>query len=164
MEAGPAEKELLAAYEAYADALFRYCLYKTSDREVARDLVQETFVKLWNYLLSGKEIRSMRPFLYQLAGNLVIDWYRKHKTESLDNLMDQGFDPQNSSASPEVTAELSLVMRHLSKLSSDDRDLIIWRYIEDLSPKEIATILNEKENTVSVRIHRALERLRTHIQ
>lgn len=102
----------------------------------------------------------MRPFLYQLAGNLVIDWYRKHKSESLENLMDQGFDPPDLKTDNESRAELQWALANLTKLAPADRDLILWRYIEDLTPREIAEILGEKENTISVRVHRALERLR----
>lgn len=154
------QQKFLEAYDAYADAIFRYCYYKTSDKELSRDLVQETFTKLWTYLQNGNEIRTMRPFLYQLAGNLVIDWYRKHKSESLENLMDQGFDPADTKIDHESRAELQWALANLNKLAQSDRDLIIWRYVEDLSPREIADILGEKENTISVRVHRALERLR----
>jgi RNA polymerase sigma-70 factor (ECF subfamily) len=154
------EKELLAAYDAHADAIFRHCYFKTSDRELAQDMTQDVFLKAWSYMQS-QPIRNVRAFLYRLADNLVIDWYRKKKSSSLDSLMEEGFEPADLHSRVEERAELSLAFAKLQELSKDNQKLIVWRFVDDLSPREIAEILGEQENTVSVRIHRALKQLRT---
>lgn len=51
--------------------------YRVSDRELAKDLTQETFVKVWEYMVSGKVIEKLKPFLYRVATNLIIDNARK---------------------------------------------------------------------------------------
>jgi RNA polymerase sigma-70 factor (ECF subfamily) len=153
------EKQFLAAYEAYADAIFRYCFFKTKDQDLAKDLVQQTFLKAWVYLGQDHQIDNFRAFLYRLAGNLIIDWYRKRKAESLEKLADKGFEPADRHTSPDTQAEVAWMLKVLDTLDPADQELIIWRYVEDLSPRTIAEMLHEKENNVSVRIHRAKERL-----
>lgn len=154
------QKEFLEAYDAYADAIFRFCFFRTNDRELAKDLTQETFMKAWGYIEKGGVIKNMGAFLYQLAGNLVIDWYRKKKTESLDALVEDGFELADPLANTGESAEISEMMKIIKKLSRGDQNLIQWRYVEELSAKEIAVILGERENVVSVRLHRAMEKLR----
>ena len=158
------EKEFLIAYDSFSDALFRYCYFKTGDRELAKDLVSDTFMKSWDYLSSGKEIENFRPFLYRLANNMVIDWYRKKKALSLDSLAENGFDPPDATADTSQKAEIEQMMKILGNLEQSDQDLIIWRYVEDLPIKDIATLLSENENTISVRLHRALHRLKEQLQ
>lgn len=153
------EQIFLEAYEAHADAIFRFCFYKTNNRELAKDLTQETFLKAWTYAKKGDAIREYKAFLYRLAGNLVIDWYRKRKAESLDRLLEDGFDPPVP-AKGDLHSELDWALSTLHRLRHEDQELIIWRYIEDRSPGEIAELLQENENTVSVRLHRAVGRLK----
>jgi|SRR3989344_4534955 len=153
------EKTFLKAYEELSDALFRHSYFRVSNREVALDIVQEGFTKTWQYMLSGNEIRSIRPFLYRVINNLIIDYYRKARSDSLDVLLDEGFDPSFSGDKEiEGSAEMSVVRRALSALPERDRDLIIMRYVDGLSIGEIASLLGENENVVSVRLHRALNK------
>ena len=155
------KKAFLEIYEAHADAIFRHCYFKVSDRELAQDMTQQAFMQLWTYMQSGKDIEKPKSLLYRIAGNLVIDWYRKKKSESLEHLAESGFDPSDTRGEDiEQTAEFKNVLKHLSQISPEEQNLILWRFVEDLSPKEIAEILEERENTVSVRIHRAIERLK----
>ena len=81
------ESAYLAAFEENADALFRHASYRVSDRERARDLTQDTFLKTWDYLSGGGEIRNFKSFLYRTMHNLIIDEYRKKKSSSLDALL-----------------------------------------------------------------------------
>jgi len=153
------ERLFLQAYDDYADAIFRHCYFKTSDRDLAKDLTQQTFLQAWAFLKQGKTIEEFRPFLYRLANNLVIDWYRRKKADSLDQLMAEGFNPASENDSPVLIAEFNLAMKFLDKLNPTDKNLIVWRYVEDLSTKEIAVILQTSENTVSVQLHRAVKKV-----
>lgn len=157
------EMELLAAYDAHADAIFRHCYFKTSEREVALDMTQDVFLKAWSYM-QKHPVQNMRAFLYRIADNLVIDWYRRRRTESLDALMDKGFEPTEMENRIEEQAEASLALAKLRELEPNDRKLITLRFVEGLSPREIGEILGQNENTVSVRLHRALKRLRALFQ
>lgn len=154
------EQHFLTAYDQYADAIFRYCFYKTSNREVAQDLTQQTFLKTWTYLGGGQTVLEFRPFLYRTANNLIIDWYRKSKSDSLDSLMADGYEPKSKQSDPLGQVEYAWALATLKELNEEDQQLITWRYVEDMSVKEIAAILSEKENNVSVKLHRAMGRLK----
>lgn len=158
------EMELLRAYDAHADAIFRHCYFKTGERELAQDMTQDVFLKAWSYMQQKHQILNMRAFLYRLADNLVIDWYRKRKATSLDTLIDAGFEPRDIDRKIEEQAEASLALAKLRELGEDDQKLITWRFVEDLSPREIGDILDQSENVVSVRIHRALKKLKSLLQ
>lgn len=155
------EDEFITAYDRYADAIFRHCFFRCFDRELARDMVQETFIKTWEYLAAGKEVKNIRAFLYRVATNLLIDHSRKKKELSLDELKEQGFDPVTKDArEPLDFMEVQVVLRALKKLPEIYRETVTMRYLQDLTPEEIGEILGLPANTVSVRIHRGIEQLR----
>ncbi len=159
------EEAYLKAYDLYNDAIFRYCLFETSNREIALDLAQDTFMKVWEYLQAGNTIENMRAFLYRVAGNLVIDYRRKKKATSLDALLDEGFDVGHDEKSKTIDViDGRKVMELMNEIPEKYRDVIIMRYVEDLSIKEIAEVTGETENNISVRLHRGLDRVRTLVE
>ncbi|MCC2631068.1 MAG: polymerase sigma factor, sigma-70 family [Candidatus Paceibacter sp.] len=153
--------EFIALYDEMADQLFRHCFFKLSNRELALDLVQETFARTWEYIASGKEVKNIKGFLFKVANNLIIDEYRKKKAVSLETLQEQtGFDaPVNEHKKTIFSVEVDTVLTHINKLDSKYKDVILMRYVNDYSPKEIAKILGESENAVSVRINRGLKKV-----
>ncbi len=161
----PKEKntDFIKAYDDFSNDIFRFTFLKTKNREMALDITQETFTKVWEYIESGKEIGHMRGFLYQIARNLVIDHYRKKTTSSLDWLAEAGFDPASDDREDVDDFEIKEAMDIIDNLDPKYREPIMLRYMEDLSIKEIAKILDEEENTISVRIHRGLEKIRSQI-
>src|SRR3954465_13426122 len=145
--------EFIALYDEMADQLFRHCFFKVSNRELALDLVQETFARTWEYIASGKEVSNIKGFLFKVANNLIIDEYRKKKVVSLETLQEQsGFDaPTQDHKKTIFNVEVDTVLTHIKKLDDKYREVILMRYVNDYSPKEIAQILGESENAVSVR-------------
>ncbi len=155
------EQTFLEHYERFNDAIFRYIFLKVSDREKAIDLTQETFTRCYEYIQRGTEIEHMKSLLYRIAHNLVIDSYRKHKESSLDGLLEEGFDyGDDAEKTLESQIDGTKVLDIVETLPEKYRDVIIMRYVEDMSVKEIARIVGETENTVSVRIHRGLEQIK----
>jgi RNA polymerase sigma-70 factor (ECF subfamily) len=153
----------MKAYDEYADAVFRYCYFKTSDREKALDLAQETFIKVWEYMASGKPVEHMKAFIYRIASNAIIDSHRKKKSSSLEKKMEGGFDVKNENdlrEEKEIASAGAEVMEILENLEEKYREILMLRYVDDLSIKEISKIVGESENNVSVRIHRGLEKLK----
>ena len=152
------------AYHEYKDAIFRHCYFHVFDREHAKDLLQETFIKTWQYLTEGHDIDNVRAFLYRVATNLVINAARKKKEMSLESLQDQGFDP----ASDDETVgrdciQEKRVMDMLGRIDEPYRSAVTLRYVEGLSPAEISQVTGETPNAVSVRIHRGLKQLHVHL-
>lgn len=156
------KKQFQGTYDEHADALFRFAFYKLSDREKAKDIVQDAFVKFWEYLRADGEVSNPKALLFRIASNAIIDNYRKHKEVSLDILAEDGFDPGDQNAAERIMerADGSLALTLLNQLDEPLRHLLLLRYVDGLSVKEIAEITDERENTVSVRIHRALKELR----
>ncbi len=155
------EEEFLAAYDENADALFRHCFMRVRDREVAKDIVQETFSRTWVYLAEGKKIIYIKAFLYRVANNLIVDGSRKKKSSSLDKMTDEdGFEiADEMTSNPADKPDAREALRLLDSLDEIYRTAISMRYMEEMSPKEIAKALGISENVASVRIHRGIERL-----
>lgn len=161
MKSDEVEKEFLATYGQFSDAIFRHCVFRVSDREKAKDITQVAFIRLWDTVSQGKEIDNMRAFLYRIVNNLIIDEYRKRKDESLDRMRDEegfdvGFDPRNEIETRD-DYERSLLL--LETLPAHYRQALVMRHIDGLSVKEIARMTDESENVISVRIHRAIAKL-----
>ncbi len=155
------ENKFLTLYEDLADSVFRHCFYRLSDREKAKDLMQETFKRFWESLDKIESIDNPRAFIFRIANNLIIDSYRKKKEESLDSLQEEGFDIQSDGHEDILNSVMGReLMTMLEQLNDSCRDILVMRYIDDLPVKEIAKVLGISENNVSVRIHRALADLR----
>jgi RNA polymerase sigma-70 factor (ECF subfamily) len=164
------EELFTEAFEQYADALFRHTFFRISDEERARDITQETFMRVWNYLQKGNAVKDLRAFLYQTLNNLIIDEYRKKKTASLDALLEDettsegSFDDLVIDGALEEAAtrfDAEALMELLSVLPEQYRNMVTLRYIDGFSPKEIAKLVGESENVVSVRLHRSMRKLKT---
>jgi RNA polymerase sigma-70 factor (ECF subfamily) len=154
------EEQFVKAYDQYLEAIFRFCFFKTNNRDLSKDLAQETFMRAWRYLQMGNKVDNMRALLYKIAGNTVVDWYRKRKNQSLESLMESGFDPADPNTATDKHAEMQAVLNNVEKLSPEDQHLILWYYVEGLTAGEIANTLHQKKGTVSVKIHRAVLRLK----
>lgn len=160
----PLEEEFLSAYDMYADAIFRHCYFRVFDRERGKDLMQETFMRAWEYISKGEKILNMRAFLYRIANNLIVDEARKKKESSLEKLQEDGFDPSTDDTGHwKNRIDRDIVLQSLGSIDEHYRSILIMRFINDLSPSEIAEITGESANTVSVRIYRGLKQLRSHI-
>ncbi|MEK7529457.1 MAG: RNA polymerase sigma factor, partial [Patescibacteria group bacterium] len=90
------QQSFLQAYDELADALFRHCFFRLYDREKARDAVQEVFLRAWDYMSSGGEVKNIKAFLFQTARNYIIDEHRKallRRHPSLDEIKETGQEP-----------------------------------------------------------------------
>jgi RNA polymerase sigma-70 factor (ECF subfamily) len=148
-------------YDTHADALWRYFLYRLNDRERAKELTQEVFMKTWQYVLMDKTIENEKAFLYRIAKNLFINEIRtKKQSISLDCLETEGFEISDDSSASDTTATRNELFVRLGMIKESYRAVLIMRYIEDLPVKEIAHLLNEKETNISMRIKRGIEALK----
>jgi len=152
------------AYDLYADAIFRHLYLRIGNRERAKELMQDTFVRAMQYLQKGQKIDNIRAFLYKIANNVLIDDVRKKKSLSLDELEDAGFEPEGEGEDDIHTLlEGTRVAAVLQRLRTEDRDLIVMRFVDGMKPQEIGELLGIAPNTISVRIHRVLKELKSHL-
>ena len=153
------ERIFMEAFTAYSDAIFRFSIIKVSNVQLAEDMTQEVFMRYWQYLKNGNEIQNARALLYTIAHNMAKDWYKKKKSDSLDLQMEHGHIPEDHTADPETRAAYTELIRTMHDLDEQDREVLVLRYVEGLPPKDIADMLGESANTISVRINRATRRL-----
>ena len=155
-----------AIYEAESDAIFRFSIMRVSDRDVALDITQETFTRLWQSLLKGQELTNARAFLFVVAKRLIIDWYRRNKPlalSSLDNSdTDEAFDIMDPTAYDKIVrgGEGRILLRSIDQISGANRLAVRLRFVDDLTPQEIGEVLGISANAASVRITRGLDELR----
>lgn len=156
-----AKSDLVKAYDELSDAIFRHCYFRIGDRERAKDLMQDTFTKTWQYIVQGAKVNSLKSFLYKVANNLIIDEYRKKKELSLDSLMADGFEPGIDERSrTEKGIDARFALKIVNQLDEKYREPVLMRFMDELSPKEIAQITGDSENSVSVKIHRGIKQIK----
>ena len=155
------EKKLTTAHSDHEKGLNARAFFKLNDHTRGEDLVQDTFIKTWKYLVKGGEIHLMKAFLYHILNHLIVDEYRKKKTQSLDTLLESGFEPSDTYSQfllNRLDGKDALLL--IQKLPQMDHETMKMRYIRDLSLKEIALITGKSRNAVAVQIHRGLKKLK----
>lgn len=158
-------KQFEELYKDEADMIFRFCLVKVSDREVATDLTQEVFTRLYETMRMGKALDHPKSWLFKVSRNLIIDWYRKKKPLSLEQMMEQGgeaIEPADKDGREriELSSEARMIIKAFEELSAEFREVLYLRFVDDLELKEIARMLGLTANLVSVRMHRGMRELR----
>ncbi|MEK7139247.1 MAG: RNA polymerase sigma factor [Patescibacteria group bacterium] len=156
-------------YDLYIERVYRFIYFKVSSQEEAEDLAAETFLKVWQHLLDGKKIEHVNAFVYQIARNVVIDWYRKRASHKMVDIEDEQLMAVPDEA-PSVEDTIALkfdaeqLAKYLRQLKEEYRDIIILKYLDELSVEEIATVLDTSRGNVRVLTHRALATLRQIIE
>ena len=157
--------------ELFKDKIFHLCYRMLGNRHEAEDMAQEAFVRAFVNIQSFNQSRKFSTWLYRIATNVCIDRIRKKKPDFFLDAEVSGTDgltlysqiPSEGKA-PEAeieTLELQeVVQREISRLPDIYRVVIVLRYMDDLSLKEISEILEMPLGTVKTRIHRGREALR----
>ena len=141
--------------------MFRHCFFRIFDRETSKDLVQEASMKTWEYISAGNEIGNLRAFLYKTLNNQIVDWVRKKKSVSLEELEEKGFNLSfDDKSRMEKKIEFKEILKLVSKIEPNYREIILMRFVDELSIEEIAEITGETKNNVSVLIHRGIKKIR----
>ena len=155
-------REILTnAHHDYEKGLNLHAFFKVSDHAIGEDLVQDTFMKTWKYLVKGGEIDTMKAFLYHVLNNLIIDQYRKHKTTSLDTLLEKGFDLSTGDGENLFDAlDGKAAIISIQRLPLIYQKVIRMRYVQHLSLEEMALITGQTKNVMSVQVHRGLAKLK----
>lgn len=149
-------------YDEYGDAIFRHLYLRLGDRERAKELTQDVFMRVWQQVADGTKIEYEKAWLYRAAHNAFVNEIRTDKrTHSLDALMDgSGYDIPDKQSDTGDVAEHRELLEYLDQLKDSYRTVLVLRYIDDLPITEIATTLAESETNISMRLKRALEKLR----
>ncbi|HBB37575.1 MAG: hypothetical protein UV82_C0001G0027 [Candidatus Magasanikbacteria bacterium GW2011_GWD2_43_18] len=150
-------------YDAYIEKMYRFISFKVGNRQVAEDLTSDLFLKLWEYLTTGKstDIQSLNGLIYRMARNLVIDHYRKN-TMTFECPIEDILHLTDSTDIQEqvhLDIEVSNILAQVKHLKQEYQEVVLLRYIEELSIKEIAEVMQKKRGAVRVTLHRATKTL-----
>ncbi len=154
-------------YDQYIEKIYRFVYLKVNSQEAAEDLTSKVFIKGWEAyqkaLNSPDLIKNPGAFLYQIARNTVVDYYREKgrtrvvSAESLPQLADNGTNLQDVA---EMSADLNVIKTAILKLKKDYQDIIIWHYLDDRPIAYIAKAMGKPAGTVRVMLHRGLKDLK----
>jgi RNA polymerase sigma-70 factor (ECF subfamily) len=152
---------MTVAHNSYSVLMNKYAFFKIHDHAIGEDMVQDTFMKTWTYLIKGGKIDIMKAFLYHILNNLIIDQYRKKKTTSLDTLVEKGFDPgvDDSARILDVFDGKAAILM-IARLPEKYKRIMRMKYIQFLSIKEISILTGQSKNAVAVQTHRGMAKLR----
>lgn len=151
-------------YDNMADAIYRFIYFKTSDSDIAQDLLSEVFLKSWKALTdpSAKEVKHLKAFLYVVARNTVNDYYRSatvRKESALETLAEMPqVLPQSEKIHDKIEAEQ--VLKVIKTLKDSYQEVLLLRYIDELSLNEIAQVLKKTPVAARVLLHRAHQALK----
>ena len=148
-------------YERYLDEIQRYVFYRVANRFDAEDLTETVFLKAWEALPRVESsIANLRAWLYRIAQNVIIDYYRTARpTSGLS-----AHEPRDGRASPETQIQDRDLQHQLAglirSLDANLQQVIVCRFVSGLSHAETAQVMGIKEGYVRVLQLRALQKLR----
>ncbi len=151
------------------DRLYRYCYYHTHNRILAQDIVQEAFTRYMERYGSLDEKNAV-PYLYVIAKNLCIDHYRRQGTQAEKYLQEQIYEEDMlvGQSAAEDNSQNSLITklsvhRALSRLSEEERELLLLISVNEVSAREAGLILGISRFAVYRRLRLAQKHFRTEL-
>ena len=148
-------------YRKYSRRVYYYFWYRVGCRQdVAEDLMQETFIRAFRHL--GRFEPRNAPyisFLLTVAHNLLVDYYRKPKTLSLELAEDI---PIEIMGDLENASDAALLKQAIGELPQKEKDVVTMKYQDGLSVREIATVMKKSENAVRLILCRTRKKLAQH--
>ncbi len=161
------KEAFIKAYDLYLDDIYRFLYFKVGNSQEAEDLTSTAFLKTWDYIQNSSitDFKTLKSLLYKVARNLVIDHYRKKSTQtvihkddgSLANTVDKSHDIAKEA---ELVFDVKIIKEKIFELKDEYREVIILRYINELSISEIAVALDKSNGNIRVILYRALKALR----
>lgn len=138
--------------EEYGNRLLRTCCLILKDREEAEDVVQETFIKVFNKIDTFKEKSGLYTWIYSIALNLSRD--RMRLKQDMLELKDEWIGNDDVESQVEINIDRELLRKEIFEMNSLYKEVLVLYYYEGLSIKEISYLLNEKEGTIKSKLSR----------
>ncbi|TNJ64429.1 RNA polymerase sigma factor [Paenibacillus hemerocallicola] len=155
------------AYDSYHRAVFAYILARVGQREMAKDLMQEAFLRAWNQIHVGYEMGRVncRFWIFRITKNLITDYYRRRTTrDQAEGRMRQDAIVRGAfGRSPEEAYEIKSNVQHIedavSRLPDELRSVLILHLVGQMNSAEIGELLEIPAGTVRYRISLARKRV-----
>lgn len=157
----------------YQNDIFRFCLHYVRDVERAKEMSQETFIRVYVARARFDAARKFRPWLLCIARNLCLNEIKRKKAVSMESLEEyasaareeSGEVLQSSADGPDqmlMAAERrNLVAEALAKLDPESREIVTLRFYERMQARDIAEVVGSTEGAVRTRLHRILKSMRS---
>jgi RNA polymerase sigma factor (sigma-70 family) len=147
-------------YDRYTDKIYSKCMSMLRDDEMAEDATQEIFVKILLSLSKFSGRSKFSTWVYSITYNYCIDFIRKGKKEATSILEEGRLDVEDDSAYDNEIAEVSVsrLQDVLDDLITEDKSILMMKYQDDLSIKDISEVLDKSESAIKMQILRAKER------
>ena len=154
-------------YGHYAPLLYK-AIYPLTNRskEDTEEIIQELFVKIWDRRDNMLTIQSFRPFIFRLARNRVIDWYRKRETQkSYCTFYSESLRDETVSVTDDLLFEeyYAIAMEAIARLPSRQKQIFVLRHTNDLSLSEIAGQLRISLHAVKKQLYQATRFVREYL-
>jgi len=154
-------------YQLYSDKLYHYLLYRVGNQGVAEDLTMEVFVRLLEKIKTfsfgqRRPVPAFSAWIYRIAFNLAMDYHRAHRPGRMPLPINWREVDRRPGPLERVTLgdRFERVQQAISKVSVDQQQVVILRFIEGMRAKQVAEILDKTEGAVKALQHRALVNLR----
>ncbi len=148
--------ELSDIYDTHAPRVYRYIYHRLGDRSLAEDLTGEVFVRFLNVTAAPDNVGA---FLYRIAHNLIVD-YLRHNQPARVVSDDVPVDQADPARLAELEMERARLRRLIARLTPDQQQVIVLKFLEGLSNEEIARVLDKPVGAVKALQHRGLVALR----
>jgi RNA polymerase sigma-70 factor (ECF subfamily) len=156
------EKRLIKLYEDHSDALYRYAYRFLSNEDLAEECVSEVFTRFLQRIVDGKAPNgNIRAYLYRIAHNWVVDYYRKRKPDEnigSEILPDRVSNPESDVSRMQSREKLRNAML---KLPEDQRMVVELHVMEDWTHERVAEYLGKTVEASRALKYRALKNLRS---
>jgi len=152
-------------FERYNKAVFGFFYRNTSNREMSEDLVQMLFERILKYRTNFRGDGKFVVWMYSIARNVLIDHYKQTKKQGFMKELEEAgnieFVDENYNQEA-IDERHQLLIKAMTKLDSDKRELLTLSRYQGLKYKEIAEIMQTTEGAIRIKIFRALNDLRMH--
>lgn len=144
-------------FEGNAKKIYNLCYGYTGDEDTANDLVQETFIKVWQNLDKFRNESQLSTWIYRIAVNTCLSHLRTIKRRPMSELNDQIIENYTEEPS-EKQEHVALLYRSIAQLEENER-IIITMVLDEIPYPEIAEIAGVSEGNLRVKIHRIKHKL-----
>lgn len=150
-------------YDLFLDTVYRFVYFRVSTTPDAEDITEQVFVSIFEHIGSYEERKlPFEAWLFRIARNKVIDYYRTKKTKvALEDIAERPDEKPQPDKLTEIQLTTDAVMNALTKLPDIYREIIILKFIEEKENDEIEIILEKQPGYVRVLQQRALSKLRS---
>lgn len=150
--------------DIYYKEVFSYIYKRTFDKEISKDLTQETFLKALKYLGSYKERSPFVFWLLRIATNVINEHYRKEIKENRFIKKYKDSHSENTSILPTDSIDYEVVCKYIKMLPAIEQTVLTLVFFEHRSLKDVALIINYRESSVRKVYYRALNNLKKKLE